>query len=263
MTNSSFLDLTLQHDLFFVCLENQECSRCEALEEECRLLTTEKDFHKGKKEKFEDEAAKLSKEIKELRSDHIREKQALQKEIQSMREEHEKLSRDFEKELQSMLRDVKEQQELEMKAFHAQNDELNDHIIKLKSENQKIIAQLKKEKSQQEKNQEDLAKAKKNLAREKKKLKETKEELGTEVKAKTDALKELAKLKNELCSQENKRCEDMERLRKDFAERCKCDLLREEIQRLRSLTGRKSHTVYELLLKTGSLDNAIRDFSLA
>jgi len=58
---------------------------------------------------------------------------------------------------------------------------------------------------------------KKNLVQEKKKLKETKEELGTEVKAKTDALKELAKLKNELCSQEHKRCEDMERLRKDFA----------------------------------------------
>lgn len=218
--------------------ENQECSQCKALEEECNLLTTEKDFFKEKKENFEDEIKKLNKEMKGLRSDHLREKQALQKEIQSMREEHEKLSRDFEKELQKMLRDVKDQQESEMKALHGQNDELNDQINKLKSDIQKVMAQLKKEKSQLEKNQEDLAKAKKNLAREKKKLKETKEELGTEVNAKTDALKELAKLKNELCSQEKKRCEDIERLRKDFVERCKCDLLREEIQRLRNMSGR-------------------------
>lgn len=218
--------------------ENQECSQCKALGEECNLLTTEKDFFKEKKENFEDEIKKLNKEMKELRSDHLREKQALQKEIQSMREEHEKLSRDFEKELQKMLRDVKDQQESEMKALHGQNDELNDQINKLKSDIQKAMAQLKKEKSQLEKNQEDLAKAKKNLAREKKKLKETKEELGTEVNAKTDALKELAKLKNELCSQEKKRCEDIERLRKDFVERCKCDLLREEIQRLRNMSGR-------------------------
>ena len=165
-----------------------------------------------------------------------------------MREEHEKLSRDFEKELHKMLRDVNEKQESEMKALHGQNDELNDQINKLKSENQKVMAQLKKEKSQLEKNQEDLAKAKKHLAREKKKLKETKEELGTEVNAKKDALKELTTLKNEVCSQEKKRCEDIERLRKDFAERCKCDLLREEIQRLRNMSGRKFHTVYELLL---------------
>ena len=178
--------------MFFVCLENQGCPRCEALEEENNLLTTEKDLYKGKKETFEDEVSKLNKETKELRSDHLREKQVLQKEIQSMREEHENLSRDFEKELQKMLRDVKEQQVTEMKALQGQNDELNDQINKLKSEIQKIMAQLKKEKSQQEKNQEDFAEDKKNLAREKKKLKETKEELGTEVKAKTDALKELA-----------------------------------------------------------------------
>ena len=212
------------------------------------MLTTEKDFFKEKKEKFEDEVKMLNKEIKDLISDHLREKQALQKEIQSMREEHEKLSRDFEKELHKMLRDVNEKQESEMKALHGQNDELNDQINKLKSENQKVMAQLKKEKSQLEKNQEDLAKAKKNLAREKKKLKETKEELGTEVKAKKDALKELTTLKNEVCSQEKKRSEDIERLRKDFAESCKCDLLREEIQRLRNMSGRKFHTAYELLL---------------
>ena len=239
--------------IFWFCfsffLENQECSQCKALEEECNLLTTEKDFFKEKKEKFEDEVKKLSKEMKELRSDHLREKQALQKEIQSMREEHEKLSRDFEKELHKMLRDVNEKQESEMKAaLQGQNDELNDQINKLKSEIQKVMAQLKKEKSQLEKNQEDLAKAKKNLAREKKKLKETKEELGTEVNAKKDALKELTTLKNEVCSQEKKRSEDIERLRKDFAESCKCDLLREEIQRLRNMSGRKFHTVYELLL---------------
>ena len=86
-------------------------------------------------------------------------------------------------------------------------------------------------------------------------MKETKEELGSEVKAKKDALKELDKLKNELCSQENKRCQDIERLCKDFAERCKCDLLREEIQRLRSITGRKFHTVYELLLTERVINN--------
>ena len=47
----------------------------------------------------------------------------------------------------------------------------------------------------------------------------------------------------------------MERLRKDFAERCKCDLLREEIQRLRSMTGRKFQTVYELLLTESEVNN--------
>ena len=232
----------------FVFLENQECPRCEALEEKLSLLTTEKDFYKGKKEKFEDEVTKLNKDMKELRSDHVREKKSFQKEIQSMREKHENLSQDFEKELQKMLNDVNEQQQAEMKDLHGQNDELNDQINKLKSEVQKVMTQLKKEKSQQEKNQEALAKARKDLAREKKKLKETKEKLGTEDKTKTDALKELDKLKNELSIQEKKKCEDIERLRKDFAERCKCDLLREEIQRLRSMTGRKFNTVYQSLL---------------
>jgi len=43
-------------------LENEGCSRCEALEEENNLLTKEKDLYKGKKEKFDDEVSKLNKE---------------------------------------------------------------------------------------------------------------------------------------------------------------------------------------------------------
>ncbi|KAJ7371919.1 hypothetical protein OS493_022016 [Desmophyllum pertusum] len=218
--------------------ENFQCSRCDALEEECSLLRTEKDFIKGKREIFEEEVKKLNREIKELGVDHLREKQTLQKEIQNMKEEHENLSRDFEKELQKMLCHVNEQQLVEMKNLQGQNDELNDQINKHKSEVQKITAQLKKEKSQLEKNQEDVFKMKKNLAREKRKLKESKEELASEGKAKTDAWKELAKLKIEVNDQENQRREEIARVCKDFEERCKCEALREEIERLRSMSGR-------------------------
>lgn len=192
---------------------------------------------------FEEEVNKLNREIKELGVDHLREKQTLQKEIQNMKEEHENLSRDFEKELQKMLCHVNEQQQVEMKNLHCQNDELNDQINKHKSEVQKITVQLKKEKCQLEKNQEDFVKMKKNLAREKRKLKESKEELASEGKAKTDAWKELAKLKIEVNDQENQRREEIARVCKDFEERCKCEALREEIERLRSMSGRKYDSI--------------------
>ncbi|XP_022785890.1 myosin-9-like isoform X2 [Stylophora pistillata] len=215
------------------------CSRCDTLEEECTLLRTERDFIKGMKVKLEEEIKELNIDIQDLRAEHAKEKQILQRELQGLREEHEKLSRDFEKELQKMLREVIEQQIARMKNLQGQNEELNELLKKQKSEVQKVSTQLKKEKSHLEKIEDEFVKVKKNLAREKKKLKETKEVMEAETKGKTDALRELAKLKVELSEKEKQKGEEIARLRKDFLDRCKCEALKEEIARLRNMPGRK------------------------
>ena len=236
LTNKAF---SITHIYLFV-VENQLCSRCEALEKECNLLITERDFIKGKKEKLEEQINRMNNRVKELGEDHLREKQTLQKELQSMKDEHESLSRDFEKELQKMLCGVNEQQLQEMKNLQGQTDELKDQISKHKSEVHKITVQLMKEKSQVERNQEELVKVKKNLSREKKKIKEVKEELAAESRAKKEAMREVEKLSHEFRNQEAHRCEDIARLREATnVERSKCDALREEIERLRSMPGRK------------------------
>ena len=234
-----FLVCSFIFTCFLFCVEDNQCSRCDALEEECTLLRTERDFIKGKKVKFEEEIKTLNKDIEDLRSEHTKEKKTLQREIQVMREEHENLTRDFEKELQKMLCEVNEQQIAEMKILQGKNEELNELLKKQKSEVQKISAQLKKEKSNFEKAEDEFVKVKKNLAREKKKLKEAKEGMAAEAKGKTDALRELAKLKVELGEKEKQKEEDFARLRKDFLDRCHCEALREEIARLRSMPGRK------------------------
>lgn len=219
--------------------DNQNCSRCEALEEECNLLRTERDFIKGKKKKLEEEIKQVNGRLKELGEDNLREKQTLQKELRCMKDKHESLSQDFEKELQKMLGGVNEQHLQEMKNLQGQNDDLKDQINKHKSEVHKITVQLMREKTQVEKNQEECVKAKKNLSREKKKLKEVKEELAVESKAKKDAMKEVDNLRNELRNQEGLSGEEIAQLREVAkVERSKCDVLREEIQRLRSMPGR-------------------------
>ena len=182
----------------------------------------------------------MNNKFKEIGGDHLREKQALQKELQSMKEECESLSRDFEDELQKRIDGVNEQQLQEMKNLQVQNDELKDQMNKHKSEVHKVTVQLMKEKTHLEKTQDEFVKIKKNLSREKKKVKEVKEELEAEGRAKKDAFKQVEKLMNESRNQETNRCEEIARLREvTSVERSKCDALREEIERLRSMPGRK------------------------
>ena len=72
-----------------------------------------------------------------------------------------------------------------------------------------------------------------------------KEELVAESKAKKDALKEVEKLLRELSNQEADKREDITRLREAAnTERAKCDTLKEEIQRLRSMPGRKCAVLF-------------------
>ena len=236
-------DVSITNDAIGCCYffaNGLNCSRCDERKEECNLLRTEKDLIKAKKEKLEEENKQINSRIKILGDEHMRERQTFQKELQSMKEEHETLSRNFEKELQKMLCGVKEQQLQEMKNLQVQNEELKEQINKHKSEVHKIKTGLSREKSQVEKHQEEFLKVKKNLSREKKKVKEVKEELLVENKAKKDALKEVEKLMRELSNQEADKREDITRLREAAnVERAKCDTLKEEIQRLRSMPGRK------------------------
>lgn len=219
--------------------DNLHCPHCEALEKECNLLKTERDFIKGKKVNLEEEIKQLNTRFREISEDHLREKQTLQKELQGMKEEQEKLSRQFESDLQKTINGVNEQKLKEVKVLQGQNDELKDQISKQKSEVHKITVQLMREKTQLEKNQEDLGKTKKNLSREKKKVKEVKEELEAESKAKKEALKQVEILVNELRKQDAHKCEEIARLREvTNVERSKCDALREEIERLRRMQGR-------------------------
>ena len=242
-------EVSIKKDVISCCYffaDGLNCSRCEEREEECNLLRTEKDLIKAKKEKLEEENKQINSRIKILGDEHMRERQTFQKELQSMKEEHETLSRDFEKELQKMLCGVKEQQLQEMKNLQVQNEELKEQINKHKSEVHKIKTELSREKSQVEKHQEEFLKVKKNLSREKKKVKEVKEELLVENKAKKDALKEVEKLMRELSNQETDKREDITRLREAAnVERARCDTLKEEIQRLRSMPGRKFAVLFK------------------
>lgn len=212
-------------------IKDESCSRCEKLEEELNLITTERDSMSEKKQNLDKEVLKMKNRIKEISEDYQREKLTLQKELQILKEERENLSRKLEA--------TNEQQQGEMKVLQGKNEELTDQINRQTSEVHKITVQLMRERTHLEKSQEELVKTKKKLARETKKVKEVRGELEAESKAKVDAMKQIDELKNDLRNQDTHTGEEISRLREETsAERSRCEALIEEVQRLRNMPGR-------------------------
>ena len=74
---------------------------------------------------------------------------------------------------------------------------------------------------------------------------------------KKDELKEVEKLMRELSNQETDKREDITRLREAAnVERARCDTLKEEIQRLRSMPGRKFTVLFIIYLPRIGLINS-------